>query len=132
MTPVRRKSSAPRPAPSWSRLHPALAPWALCSVGEVGDGHGLDLQLGRGGVLDRREADDDAQRDRALSYLVLLSTRALFEGGCSVSYMRTMTTMPESAVRAATAQMAASMETASAMRPARRAPMAKPLSRQSR
>ena len=49
-----------------------------------------------------------------------------------VSYIRTATTMPDKAVSAATAQMAAVIDMASAMMPARSAPMAKPASRQSR
>ena len=49
-----------------------------------------------------------------------------------VSYMRTSTTMPDKAVRPATAQMAAVIENESARTPARSAPTAKPPSRQSR
>src|SRR5258708_35411334 len=49
-----------------------------------------------------------------------------------VSYMRTATTSPEAAVRAATTQIAARMPNASATMPASRAPTANPPSRQSR
>ena len=50
----------------------------------------------------------------------------------SVSYMRTATTSADSAVSPATVQIAASIDTASAMMPATSAPTAKPLSRQLR
>ena len=49
-----------------------------------------------------------------------------------VSYMRTATTNPEAAVRAATTHTAASRPARSATRPASRAPTAKPVSRHSR
>jgi hypothetical protein len=49
-----------------------------------------------------------------------------------VSYMRTATTIPEAAVRAATTQIAASSPNASAMPPASSAPTENPPSRHSR